>query len=36
MMLLTDEEIEACAADDDGSDDMAFARAIESLKEPTP
>jgi len=29
-MLLTDEEIEACAADDDGSDDMAFARAIEA------
>jgi len=29
-MLLTDEEIEACAADDDGSDDIAFARAIEA------
>jgi len=29
-MILTDEEIEACAADDDGSDDMAFARAIEA------
>lgn len=29
MNLLTDEEIEACATDD-GSDDMAFARAIEA------
>lgn len=29
MNILTDEEIEACATDD-GSDDMAFARAIEA------
>jgi len=27
---LSDEEIEACAMEDDGSDDMAFARAIEA------
>jgi hypothetical protein len=30
MSLLTDDEIEALAMDDDGSDDLAFARAIES------
>jgi hypothetical protein len=29
-MLLSDDEIEALAMDDDGSDDLAFARAIET------
>ena len=30
MSLLTDDEIEALAMDDDGSDDLAFARAVEA------
>ncbi len=30
MSLLTDDEIEALAMDDDGSDDLAFARSVEA------